>query len=43
MLPSVNLQLQPHEDIKARFAISRTMDLPTFGALRGIGSIGVAP
>ncbi|MDP9421329.1 MAG: TonB-dependent receptor [Pseudomonadota bacterium] len=35
LLPSVNLQLQPHEDIKARFAFSKTMDLPTFDALRG--------
>jgi iron complex outermembrane recepter protein len=42
LLPSVNLQLQPHEDVKARFALSRTMDLPTFGALRGAGSIGVS-
>ena len=40
-LPSVNLQLQPHQDIKARFAFSRTMDLPTFDALRGSGSVGV--
>ena len=41
LLPSVNLQVEPHEDIKARFAFSRTMDLPTFGALRGSGTIGV--
>jgi iron complex outermembrane recepter protein len=40
-LPSVNLQLQPHEDFKARFAFSRTMDLPSFDALRGTGSVGV--
>ncbi|MEO6359475.1 MAG: TonB-dependent receptor, partial [Sphingomicrobium sp.] len=40
LLPSVNLQLQPHEDVKARFAFSRTMDLPTFGALRASGFIG---
>ena len=32
VLPSVNLQLQPHEDVKARFAYSQTMDLPTFEA-----------
>jgi len=42
LLPSVNLQLQPHEDVKARFAFSRTMDLPTFGALRASGFIGAA-
>ena len=42
LLPSVNLQLQPHEDVKARFAFSRTMDLPTFGALRASGTIGAA-
>ncbi len=41
VLPSVNLQLQPHEDVKARFSFSRTMDLPSFYALRGAGSIGV--
>ena len=41
VLPSVNLQLQPHEDVKARFAFSRTMDLPNFYALRGSGSNGV--
>jgi TonB-dependent receptor len=40
-LPSVNLQLQPHEEVKARFSYSRTMDLPTFDALRGTGSVGV--
>jgi len=41
LLPAVNLQLQPHEDVKARFSFSRTMDLPTFDALRGSGSVGV--
>jgi iron complex outermembrane receptor protein len=40
LLPSINLQLQPHEDVKARLALSRTMDLPTFGALRASGTIG---
>jgi TonB-dependent receptor len=41
VLPSVNLQIEPHEDIKARAAFSRTMDLPTFEALRGSGTVGV--
>jgi len=41
LLPSVNLQLQPHEDVKARFAFSKTMDLPTFDALRGSAFNGV--
>ena len=42
VLPSVNLQIDPAEDIKARFAYSITMDLPTFEATRGSGSVGVA-
>ena len=42
LLPSVNLQIQPREDVKARFAFSKTMDLPSFDALRGTGSVGVA-
>ena len=42
VLPSVNLQLEPAEDIKVRFAYSITMDLPTFDATRGTGSVGVA-
>jgi TonB-dependent receptor len=42
LLPAVNLQLQPHEDIKARIAYNITMDLPSFNATRGGGSVGVA-
>ncbi|MCW3836477.1 TonB-dependent receptor [Sphingomonas canadensis] len=41
-LPAVNLQLQPAEDVKLRFAYNVTMDLPTFNATRGGGSTGVA-
>lgn len=41
-LPSVNLQLQPAEDVKLRAAYNITMDLPNFNATRGGGSIGVA-
>jgi iron complex outermembrane recepter protein len=41
LLPSVNLQLQPREEVKARFAFSKTMDLPNFYALRGSGSNNV--
>jgi iron complex outermembrane recepter protein len=40
-LPSVNLQLEPREEVKARFSYTRTMDLPTFDALRASGSVGV--
>lgn len=40
-LPAVNLQLQPSEDIKLRAAYNITMDLPTFNATRGGGTIGV--
>jgi iron complex outermembrane recepter protein len=39
-LPAVNLQLQPIESVKARFAFTETMDLPSFGALRARGSVG---
>ncbi|MCW4461986.1 TonB-dependent receptor [Sphingomonas sp. BT-65] len=39
-LPSVNLQLQPSEDIKLRAAYNITMDLPSFNATRGGGTIG---
>ncbi|WP_162184711.1 TonB-dependent receptor [Sphingomonas hengshuiensis] len=42
VLPSVNLQLQPGEDVKLRAAFNITMDLPTFNATRGGGEIGVA-
>jgi TonB-dependent receptor len=42
VLPSVNLQVEPHEDVKARASYSKTMDLPTFYATRGSGSVGVA-
>lgn len=41
-LPSVNLQLQPAEDVKLRAAYNITMDLPNFNATRGGGNIGVA-
>lgn len=41
-LPAVNLQLQPSEDIKLRAAYNITMDLPSFNATRGGGTIGVA-
>lgn len=41
-LPAVNLQLQPSEDIKLRAAYNITMDLPSFNATRGGGTIGAA-
>lgn len=41
VLPAANLTLEPNDTVKARFAYNVTMDLPTFYALRGSGSIGV--
>ena len=42
ILPAANLTLEPNETMKARFAYNKTMDLPTFNALRGGGSVSVA-
>jgi len=42
VLPSVNLDYSPVEDVKLRAGYNITMDLPTFNALRATGSIGVA-
>jgi len=41
-LPAINLQLQPSEDIKVRASYNITLDLPSFNATRGGGSIGAA-
>lgn len=41
-LPAINLQLQPGEDIKLRASYNITMDLPSFNATRGGGTIGAA-
>ncbi len=41
LLPAVNLQFEPREDVKARVAYNVTMDLPTFTATRGSGEITV--
>ncbi len=40
-LPAVNLQLALSEDVKLRAAYNITMDLPSFNATRGGGTIGV--
>jgi TonB-dependent receptor len=40
-LPAINLQLQPHEDVKVRASYNITMDLPSFNATRGGGTVGV--
>jgi TonB-dependent receptor len=42
VLPAINLQIQPAEDVKLRAAYNITMDLPTFFATRGSGNVGVA-
>jgi len=42
VLPSVNLDYAPSEDVKLRFGYNITLDLPSFNALRSNGSIGVA-
>jgi iron complex outermembrane receptor protein len=41
-LPSINLDYAPTSKTKVRFGYNITVDLPTFQALRGSGSIGVA-
>lgn len=40
-LPSVNLQIEPTRNTKARFAYNITMDNASFNALRASGSLGV--
>ncbi len=42
VLPSVNLDYAPTQDVKLRFGYNITLDLPSFNALRSNGSIGVA-
>ncbi|MBC9035156.1 TonB-dependent receptor [Sphingomonas sp. JC676] len=42
VLPSVNLDYAPTQDVKLRFGYNITLDLPSFSALRSNGSIGVA-
>ncbi len=42
VLPSINFDYAPIENTKIRFGYNRTMDLPTFRALRASGSVGVA-
>jgi TonB-dependent receptor len=42
VLPSINLDYAPSEDIKIRAGYNITLDLPTFFNLRANGSIGVA-
>jgi TonB-dependent receptor len=42
VLPSINLDYAPAQDVKLRFGYNITLDQPSFGALRSNGSIGVA-
>src|SRR5439155_14420414 len=42
VLPAVNVQFSPSAEVKLRAAYTRTMDLPSFLALRASGSLGVA-
>lgn len=42
VLPSVNLQFEPSDTTKARFAFNKTMDNASFRALRASGTLGVS-
>ena len=41
ILPALNFQILPQPDMHLRFAYGRTMDIPSFTALRAQGSLGV--
>ncbi|WP_233503543.1 TonB-dependent receptor [Sphingomonas psychrotolerans] len=42
VLPSINVDFSPTDDIKIRAGYNITLDLPTFNALRASGTVGVA-
>jgi TonB-dependent receptor len=42
ILPSFNVTYAPTDAVKMRLALNRTMDLPSFSALRATGTLGVS-